>query len=162
MLLLAVSLASAVAACGDDDSSTSCSSASDPGVTRQAQVQLLSSRALQACLRRNGGVGTRVHPVAHILGVPVRDGFEVAHADGSLLSVALETTSDAADELQGELMGIIVDLEVVHTVDPTEPPAQMKARAAATVHRLGTVLVVYGNPRTDDDSSLRNCLTRPR
>jgi hypothetical protein len=122
----------------------------------------VSSRTLEACVRRYGGRGTRVDPAADLLGVPVRGGFDVAYPDGSRLSVAVETTSDAASELQRELTDIIVDVEAANTVNPTEPPAQMKARAAATVHRLGTVVVVYGGPRTNDDDGLRHCLTRPR
>lgn len=156
-LVLTVMVATALAACGGGGDPTQ--PAATGASTRGA---LISSRALKACLRRDGGPSTRVRRVGRALGLAVHDGFQVDYPNGSRLTVAVERTSGVAEDLQRTMQGLIVDLEVEETSMPDEPPAEMKARAAAIVHRTGNVVIVYGTPRNDEDAGVRRCLGAPR
>lgn len=95
-------------------------------------------------------------------GLPARDAFDVTYPDGTTFSVAVEPTRDAARRLQTDTQGVLVAAELVNESASDVAPAEMRDAAAATVHRLGNVVIVYGDPRQQDDAGVTRCLTGGR
>jgi hypothetical protein len=120
-----------------------------------------SSRTLQACIKAWGGQGTVLgRPSKGFSGLPAHDAFDVIYPDGTTFSVAVEQTGDAAERLQTETQGVLVGAELVNESVSDVAPAEMRDAAAATVHRLGNVVIVYSDPRQMDDAGVARCVTR--
>jgi hypothetical protein len=153
-VLAAVATASP-AACGDGGSTESRSAVTAGAVA--------SSRALEACIAAWGGQGTVLErPSKGFSGLPAHDAFDVTYPDGTTFSVAVERTRGAAQRLQTETQGVLVGTELVNESVSDVAPAEMRDAAAATVHRLGNVVIVYSDPRQKDDAGVAQCVTRAR
>jgi hypothetical protein len=155
--LVALVSTGALAGCGDGGS-TAERNAATPGAGGEP---IASSRGLQACIKAWGGAGTVVErPGAGFSDLPAHDTFDVAYPNGTTFSVAVQTTRGAAQRLQVETQGVLVATKLVNESVSDEAPAEMKDAAAATVHRVGNVVILYRNPRQSDDAGVLQCLTK--
>jgi hypothetical protein len=135
-------------------------SPSPPGASGEPMA---SSGRLEACITRQGGHGTRVkRPSEGFAEIQTAHAFDVVHADGTSLSVAVEATPEAAQRLETETEGVLVGIELANQSVSEEAPAEMRDAAAETVHRVNNVVILYSNPRHDEDSGIARCLERAR
>jgi hypothetical protein len=152
--LVALVSTASMAACGDAgtvaDGRTATGGGPEPTVT---------SRALRTCIKRWGGHGTTIaRPSERLSNLGAHESFDVAYPTRTSFSVAVEPTRAAAQALQTDTQGAVVDIQFAGESVADEAPAEMKDAAAATVHRLGNVVVLYRNPRHDDDPGILRCL----
>src|SRR3954467_12811930 len=148
----------ALGGCGDGGSSAHPTASAPPD-----GGEVASSGPLQACIRDHGGDGTKLRrPSEGFSGIPTTDAFDVLYADGTSFSVAVEHNPKAAQRLETETEGVLVGVELANETVSDQAPAEMRDAAAATVHRVGNVVILYGKPRHDDDSGVQQCLTQAR
>lgn len=122
---------------------------------------IASSAALEACIKAWGGPGTVLErPSKGFSGLPAHHAFDVSYPEGTTFSVAVEQTPAAAQRLQSDTQGVLVGTKVVGESVSEEAPAEMRDAAAATVHRLGNVVILYSDPRQQDDAGVAQCVTR--
>lgn len=149
----------AFAGCGGGESNAR-PTASPPG---SGGEPVASSGPLRACIRGWGGRGTEVkRPSEGFSGIHTADAFDVVYSDGTGFSVAVEQTPESARRLETETEGVLVALELASQSVSDAAPAEMRDAAAETVHRVGNVVILYGEPRHDDDTGIQRCLTEPR
>jgi hypothetical protein len=144
-----------LAGCGDSGS------AARPAAAVREPV--VSSGSLRTCITRWGGRGTQVkRPSEGFSGIPTAVAFDVVYPDGTSFSVAVQPTPESAQRLETETEGVLVGVELANESVSDEAPAEMRDAAAETVHRVGNVVILYGNPQHDEDSGVEQCLTSAR
>jgi hypothetical protein len=157
--VLALVSTASFAACGDAGTAANRTSA-----TRSIGPEpVATSRALQTCVKRWSAHGTKIaRPSEGFSDLPAHESFDVVYPTRTSFSVAVEPTREAAQVLQTVTQGAVVDSQLAAESAVDEAPAEMKDAAAATVHRLGNVVILYRNPRHDDDPGVLRCLGSTR